>query len=128
MDKYTASAFDEARIIGRAYREVKTYVTTEIAKILRHIGDEGSLAYEYRMKRLNALLLNVEKQCKEVYGLALTSATDFLKKIIPEAYYNTIFDVAKGIGEQPAFSRMNTRLVNKIIHEDWSGKNYSKRH
>ena len=127
MDKYTASAFDEARIIGRAYREVKTYVTTEIAKILRNVGEEGSLAYEYRMKRLSALLLNMEKQCKEVYGLALGSATEFLKKIIPEAYYNTIFDIAKGIGEQPAFSTINKKLVSKIIHEDWSGKNYSKR-
>ena len=31
------------------------------------------------------------------------------------------------IGEQPAFSAIPKRLVNKIINEDWSGKNYSKR-
>lgn len=127
MDKYTASAFDEARVIGRAYRNVKTYVTTEMAKILRHVGGEDTLAYEYRMKRLNALLLNAEKQYKEVYGIALNSATEFLKSIIPEAYYHTIFDVAQGVGVQPAFTAINTRLIDKIINEDWSGKNYSKR-
>ena len=127
MDKYTASAFDEARVIGRAYRNVKTYVTTEMAKILRHVGGEDTLAYEYRMKRLNALLLNAEKQYKEVYGIVLNSATEFLKSIIPEAYYHTIFDVAQGVGVQPAFTAINTRLIDKIINEDWSGKNYSKR-
>ena len=127
MDRYTASAFDEARVIGRAYREVKQYVTSEMAKILRNIGGEGTLAYEYRMKRLNALLINAEQQFKEAYGISLNSATEFLKSIIPEAYYHTIFDVAQGIGEQPAFAMINPRLVNKIINEDWSGKNYSKR-
>ena len=127
MDKYTASAFDEARVIGRTYREVKKYVTTEMAKILRHIGGEGTLAYEYRMKRLNALLLNAEKKYQEAYGIVLNSATDFLKSIIPEAYYHTIFDIAQGIGAQPEFATINTRLINKIINEDWSGKNYSKR-
>lgn len=127
MDKYTASAFDEARVIGRAYRNVKTYVTSEMAKILRHVGGEDTLAYEYRMKRLNALLLNAEKKYKEVYGIALNSATEFLKSIIPEAYYHTIFDVAQGVGVQPAFTAINTRLIDKIINEDWSGKNYSKR-
>lgn len=127
MDGYVASAFDEARVIGRAYREVKNYVTSEMAKILRHIGDEGTIAYEYRMKRLNALLLNAEQKYKEAYGIALNSATDFLKSIIPEAYYHTIFDIAQGVGVQPEFAQINTRLINKIINEDWSGKNYSKR-
>ena len=127
MDKYTASAFDEARIIGRAYRGLKTYVTTEIEKILHHIGDEDSLAYEYRMRRLAALMKNAEDKYKEVYGVALNSATEFLKSIIPEAYYHTIFDIAQGTGFQPQFAAINDKLVRKIINEDWSGKNYSKR-
>lgn len=127
MDGYVASAFDEARVIGRTYRGLKNYITSEMAKILRHIGGEDSLAYEYRMKRLNALLLNAERKYKEAYGITLNSATEFLKSIIPEAYYHTIFDIAQGIGEQPAFAAVPTRLVNKIINEDWSGRNYSKR-
>ncbi len=126
MDKYTASAFDEARVIGRAYRNVKTYVTTEMAKILRHVGGEDTLAYEYRMKRLNALLMNTDKKLTEVYGISLGDTTAFLKSIIPEAYYHTIFDIAQGTGVQPEFSAVPTKLINKIINEDWSGKNYSK--
>lgn len=127
MDKYVASAFDEARIINRAYNGLKTYIDGEMAKILRHIGDEDSLAYEYRMKRLNALLKNTDEKFKELYNINLGDTTAFLKSIIPEAYYHTIFDIAQGIGTQPEFSAVNSRLINKIIHEDWSGENYSKR-
>lgn len=127
MDNYTLASFDTARTIQRSYNTLETYIKTEMAKILRHVGGEDTLAYEYRMKRLNALLLNAEKQYKEVYGIALNSATEFLKSIIPEAYYHTIFDIAQGTGVQPEFSAVPTRLINKIINEDWSGKNYSKR-
>lgn len=127
MDNYTLAAFDTARTIWRSYNTLETYIKTEMAKILRHIGDEGSLAYEYRMKRLNALLINTEQKFKELYGINLGDTTAFLKSIIPEAYYHTIFDIAQGTGVQPEFSAVPTRLINKIINEDWSGENYSKR-
>lgn len=127
MDNYTLAAFDTARTIQRSYNTLETYIKTEMAKILRHIGDEGSLAYEYRMKRLNALLINTEQKFKELYGINLGDTTAFLKSIIPEAYYHTIFDIAQGTGVQPEFSAVPTRLINKIINEDWSGENYSKR-
>lgn len=127
MDNYTLSAFDTARVINRSYNSLKTYIDAEIAKILRHVGGEDTLAYEYRMKRLAALLGNTERKFKELYGINLATTTAFLKEIIPEAYYHTIFDIAQGIGEQPEFSAVNTRLINKILNEDWSGENYSKR-
>ncbi|MBP5582117.1 MAG: minor capsid protein, partial [Ruminococcus sp.] len=127
MDNYTLAAFDTARTIQRSYNTLETYIKTEIAKILRNVGDEGTLAYEYRMKRLNALLINTEQKFKELYGINLGDTTAFLKSIIPEAYYHTIFDIAQGVGVQPAFTSINTRLINKIINENWSGKNYSKR-
>ena len=114
-------------MINRAYNQTCAYVQAEIAKILRHIGDKDSLAYEYRMKRLNALLVDVERQMKDLYGINLTDTTAFLKSIIPAAYYHTIFDVAQGIGQQPVFSRVNTRLIDTILKEPWSGTNYSKR-
>ena len=127
MDNYTLSAFDTARTIQRSYNSLETYIKTEIAKILRHVGDEDTLAYEYRMKRLNALLMNTEQKFKELYGINLGDTTAFLKSIIPEAYYHTIFDIAQGTGVQPEFSAVPTRLINKIMNEDWSGENYSKR-
>lgn len=127
MDGYTLAAFDVARIIGRSYNALLNYVQSEIVKILRHIGDEDSLAYEYRMKRLAALLKNTEKKMQELYGINLNTTTDFLKEIIPEAYYHTIFDIAQGFGKQPEFSAIPTKLVDKILNEDWSGKNYCKR-
>ena len=127
MDEYQIAAIKKAKIINRAYNKACNYVQSEIAKILRHIGDDDSLAYEYRMKRLNALLANTEKKVQELYGITLSDTTEFLRSIIPEAYYHTIFDIAQGVGEQPVFSTVNTRLINQIINDQWSGKNYSQR-
>ena len=127
MDGYQISAIKKAKIINRAYNKTCTYVQSEIAKILRHIGDDDSLAYEYRMKRLNALLARTQKKMQELYSVTLNDTTNFLRSIIPEAYYHTIFDIAQGIGEQPAFSAVNTRLIDQIVNDQWSGKNYSQR-
>ena len=127
MDNYTLAAFDQARIIQRSYTQTMNYVKAEMAKILKHVGPDDSLAYEYRMKRLNALLANTQKRMQELYGVNLLDTTAFLQSIIPEAYYHTIIDVAQGTGVQPAFSAVNTRLIDKIINENWSGENYSKR-
>lgn len=127
MDEYQIAAIKKAKIINRAYNKACNYVQSEIAKILRHIGDDDSLAYEYRMKRLNTLLANTQKKVQELYGITLSDTTEFLRSIIPEAYYHTIFDIAQGVGEQPVFSAVNTRLINQIINDQWSGKNYSQR-
>ena len=127
MDNYTLAAIEQVRIIQRSYNEMLNYVESEIAKILRHVGDEDTLAYEYRMKRLNVLLAKTEARMKELYGVNLIGTTEFLKRIIPEAYYHTIFDIAQIVGLEPTFSAVPTRLIDKIINENWSGENYSKR-
>ena len=63
MDNYTLAAIEQARIIQQSYNEMLNYVQSEIAKILRHVGDEGTLAYEYRMKRGNTIpeLINTRR-------------------------------------------------------------------
>ena len=127
MDNYTLAAIEQARIIQQSYNEMLNYVQSEIAKILRHVGDEGTLAYEYRMKRLNTLLAKTEARMQELYGVNLIGTTEFLKRIIPEAYYHTIFDIAQGVGLEPTFAAVNNRLIDKTINENWSGENYSKR-
>lgn len=127
MDNYTLSAIEQARIIQRSYNEMLNYVESEIAKILRHTGGPDTLAYEYRIKRLNVLLAKTEARMQELYGVNLIGTTEFLKRIIPEAYYHTIFDIAQGVGLEPTFAAVPTRLIDKILNEDWSGENYSKR-
>lgn len=127
MDSYTLSAIEQSKVINKAYNRTKAYVEAEISKILKHTGGEDTLAYEYRMKRLNALLKNTEEKMKELYGINVSDTTAFLKSIIPEAYYHTIFDIAQGVGEQPVFAAVNDKLINAIVKEPWSGENYSKR-
>lgn len=127
MDSYTLSAIAQASIINQSYNQLCNYVQSEIAKILRHIGDEGTLAYEYRMKRLTDLLERTNKRMQELYGVTLGDTTEFLRSIIPEAYYHTIFDIAQGTGYQPMFSAVNNRLIDQIVNDQWSGMNYSQR-
>ena len=127
MDGYVLSAEEQAKVIRRSYNRTRAYVQSEIEKILHHVGDVDSPAYEYRMKRLASLLQNTEKRIKELYGITLEDTTSFLKSIIPEAYYHTIFDIAQGTGIEPSFAAVNEKLINAIVSEPWSGKNYSKR-
>jgi len=127
MDNYTLSAIAQARIINQSYNTLCNYVQSEIAKILKHSGGPDTLAYEYRMKRLTALLAKTDAKMKELYGVTLGDTTALLKEVIPEAYYHTIFDIAQGAGVQPQFSAVNSKLIDKIINENWSGENYSKR-
>lgn len=127
MDNYTLAAFDAANIVKRSLNSTLNFVRDEIAKILRHTGGEDTLAYEYRMKRLTALLAKTDAKMKELYGVTLGDTTALLTEIIPEAYYHTIFDIAQGAGVQPQFSAVNSKLIDKIINENWSGENYSKR-
>lgn len=127
MANYTISATEQAKIIQRSYNETYNYVQSEISKILRHIGDEGTLAYEYRMKRLNTLLVKMDRKMRQLYNINIKDTTSFLKKIIPEAYYHTIFDISQGLGYLPQFSAVNTRLINQIVTDQWSGRNYSER-
>lgn len=127
MDGYVLSAEEQAKVIRRSYNRTRAYVQSEIEKILHHVGDVDSPAYEYRMKRLASLLQNTEKRIKELYGITLEDTTSFLKSIIPEAYYHTIFDIAQGTGIEPSFAAVNEKLINAIVEEPWSGKNYSKR-
>ena len=127
MDNFHLAAFDTANIIKRSYNGLINYVDVEIGKILKHVGDEDTLAYEYRMKRLTALLANVQERVKEQYGINLAETTAFLREIIPEAYYHCIYDIAHKTGVQPQFSAINPRLIDKILNENWSGENYSKR-
>ena len=127
MDNYTLAAIEQARIIQQSYNEMLNYVESEIAKILRHTGGPDTLAYEYRIKRLTALLERTNKRMQELYGVTLGDTTEFLRSIIPEAYYHTIFDVAQGTGYQPMFSAVNNRLIDQIVNDQWSGMNYSQR-
>ena len=127
MDGYILSAEEQAKVIRRSYNRTRAYVQSEIEKILHHVGGEDSLAYEYRMKRLSSLLQNTEKRIKELYGITVEDTTSFLKSIIPEAYYHTIFDIAQGTGIEPSFAAVNEKLITAIVEEPWSGKNYSKR-
>lgn len=64
---------------------------------------------------------------RELYGINVTDTTEFLKGIIPEAYYHTIFDISQGVGMLPTFSFVSSRLINSIVKDQWSGKNYSQR-
>ena len=121
------SAEEQAKVINRAYNRARISIQGEIEKILHHTGDEDTLAYEYRMKRLAALLQNTEQKMKELYGINVTDTTEFLRDIIPEAYYETIFDIAKGTGIEPSFSAVDTKLIDAIVNENWSGQNFSKR-
>lgn len=126
MDGYMLSAYQEANILKKSYRDLQRYVDEEMQKILHHVGNDTA-AYEWRMKRLAALLEDVKTKVNELYHLNLNDTTKFLKGIIPEAYYRTIFDYSQGVGELVTFASMNSKVIDEILKYPWSGEHYSKR-
>lgn len=49
------------------------------------------------------------------------------RNTVESGYYHSIYDLSKGIGVTPAFSRIDERTINKILETKFEGKNYSQR-
>lgn len=126
MDGYMLSAYQEANILKKSYRDLQRYVDEEMQKILRNVGSDTA-AYEWRMKRLAVLLNDARDKINELYKLNLEDTTEFLKGLIPEAYYRTIFDYSQGVGVLATFASVDMRLIDTILKAKWSGEHYSKR-
>lgn len=84
-------------------------------------------AYAARLKRLEQLQKDIEKQCENLYQIELAKTTTHYRELCVEAYQRVIFDIQQGINLGFSFSRMPVSRVNRILELAWSGENYSKR-
>lgn len=93
---------------------------------MKELEDASSI---YRMDRLKVLQLQMRQQielleAKKEYGI-----TEAMRKAYEEGYYNTIYEVQRGLEVGSAFATLDTNKINKVLAEPWTpdGKNFSQR-
>lgn len=84
-------------------------------------------AYGARMNRLQALQERVYNKLTAAGVEIERSNTAFFKDVIQDAYYNTVYDTAKGLDAGIDFSLLPERAISELLKERWHGSNYSER-
>ena len=109
----------------RLLQEISTIMNATARKALEARASSG--AYAYRVSRLDALKDHVRAQTARLADVELSSVTSHLRGIITDAYNRSMFDLQRGTGYGFSFAQMDTRTVNEILHNPWSGSNFSQR-
>ncbi|MCL2094766.1 minor capsid protein [Candidatus Saccharibacteria bacterium] len=96
---------------------------------MKRLGLDTALPANYsgRMNRLELLNAQMWAESKKAALAHNTIQTRSHIQTINEMHNRTAFDISRGIGATPAFSRLDTRTVNSILNTKFQGKNYSQR-
>ena len=83
--------------------------------------------YKARITRLEQLQAQIYAKAKEVYSQEQKAHTACYSDVLNDSYYKTIYDAQMGTGYDFTFSTLDDNLVESVLSERWSGKNYSQR-
>lgn len=83
--------------------------------------------YKARITRLEQLQAQIYAKAKEIYTLEEKQHTACHSDVLNDSYYKTIYDTQIGTGWDFPFSTLDDNLVESVLSERWSGKNYSKK-
>nr|DAZ12943.1 MAG TPA: minor capsid protein [Caudoviricetes sp.] len=84
-------------------------------------------AYGARITRLEAVKASAYIQLRRVANQAAKVQNTLYANTLQKSYYTNIYNIAKGMDYGINFSVLPQRAVNKVLHEEWKGSNYSKR-
>ena len=122
-----------AKSVGTDVQSLKTLLSKkETDKVWQELKAKGldnyiKENYKARISRLEKLQAQIYSKAKEVYPQEQLEHTMCYRGIINDSYYKTIYDTQMGIGYDFAFSNLDDNMVNSLLNENWSGKNYSQR-
>lgn len=83
--------------------------------------------YKSRISRLEQIQAQIYAKAKLIYPKEELQNTMCYKGVINNSYYKTVYDTQMGTGYDFAFNTIDKNLVNRLLNERWSGKNYSER-
>lgn len=83
--------------------------------------------YKSRITRLEEIQAQIYAKAKEIYPEEELEHTMCYSGVINENYYRTIYDVQKGTGYNFSFNKIDENMMESVLTENWSGKNYSQR-
>lgn len=83
--------------------------------------------YKSRISRLERIQAQIYGKAKLIYPKEQLEHTMCYRGIINNSYYRAIYDTQMGTKYDFTFDKIDNNLVNSILSEKWSGKNYSQR-
>lgn len=118
---------------GIDVQTLKTLLTkSETKKTWKELEKQGldkyiKANYKSRITRLEQIKAQVYAKAKSVYNSEEIKQTELYKSIINDSYYKAIYDTQMGTGLNFAFSKIDNNMMNTLLSNKWSGRNYSKR-
>ena len=83
--------------------------------------------YKSRISRLEQIQAQIYAKAKQIYPKEELENTMCYKGVINNSYYKTFYDTQMGTGYDFSFNKIDNNLLNTVLNEKWSGKNYSQR-
>lgn len=83
--------------------------------------------YKSRISRLEQIQAQIYAKAKQIYPKEELEQTMCYKGVINDSYYKAVYDTQMGTGYDFSFNKIDNNLLNSILNEKWSGKNYSER-
>lgn len=83
--------------------------------------------YKSRISRLEQIQAQIYAKAKQIYPKEELQNTMCYKGVINNSYYKAVYDTQIGMGYDFSFNKIDNNLLNTLLNEKWSGKNYSER-
>lgn len=122
-----------AKEVGLSVPELKKVLSkAETLKTWQQLQKQGLEPYilknyKSRITRLEQIQAQIYGKIKEITPKETALSTQLYKNIIKNSYYSNIYDVQSGLGLYFNFNKIDDNLVNLLLTERWSRKNYSQR-
>lgn len=103
--------------------------TSKVFKELKARGYDKYIKnnYKSRITRLEQLKAQVYMRAKDVYTEEELINHNCYSEVYKNSYYRTIYDTQMGTGLDFGFSTIDNNVIESLLNERWSGKNYSQR-
>lgn len=122
-ENYSKSTGVDVQEIKQILTRYETDKTFNKLKNKKYIKEN----YKSRITRLEQIKFQIYEKAKSVYSLEELESNECYKNVLSNNYYRTIYDTQVGTGYNFSFNTIDEKLVEKLLSEKWSGKNYSQR-
>lgn len=101
----------------------KTWKTLKRQGLDKYIKEN----YKSRISRLEQIQAQIYAKAKQIYPKEELQNRMCYKGVINNSYYKAVYDTQMGTGYDFSFNKIDNNLLNSLLNEKWSGKNYSER-
>jgi SPP1 gp7 family putative phage head morphogenesis protein len=103
--------------------------TDKVWKTLKRQGLDKYIKdnYKARISRLEQIQAQIYAKAKQIYPKEELEHKMAYEGVVNQSYYKAVYDTQMGTGYDFSFNKIDKNLMDSILSERWSGKNYSQR-